>query len=158
MMNLKSPRTLLVVNLVVGSLLGLLAIRGLASLSASDDQAAVSITGAEPVVFDSENDWTSARITLRNNGGRRMVVKVTEPDCDCSLKANRISIAPHQEQVFEFEIGSGSIRYSKTLAVDLLTNDPKNPRLPVTLQVLGSQEQTLELPTGAKSVLVSVSE
>ena len=144
------------INFVIGIAVGLLVARTLAGVVRSDDRASISITAVKPLVYDAENEWASAKITLRNNGSRRMVAKVTEPDCDCSIRTDELRIKPGEERVLEFAVGSNSIRFAKTLRVDILTNDPEKPRLPVTVQVLGGEEndEPDDLPVNAKSVLV----
>ena len=145
----------LVVNLLAGSLLGLLMIYCLAAfVSSGQRQASASIVSTEPLEIDATQEWVPARIVLRNSGGLRMIVNVSETGCHCSLKADDLIVQPYEQETLEFKVNTRAIGVAKTLSVEISTNDPNNPILPVVLPVVGiANNKIVGLPAGARSVL-----
>ena len=101
--------------------------------------AEASIVQALPIAYDSASEWCSAKITVRNDGYRRLLACTEDMQCGCTLKSPTVRIAPKSQKEIVIPVFSNSIRDRKSLTILVKTNAPNQKRIEVTLPVTGTQ-------------------
>ena len=152
----RNQLTIAIIGCLVSTFACLLGVRMFAvEFRTAEPCVRTTVVEVVPIMFDSASEWTKAEVVIRNDGNRRMVARVEDPDCDCSLKAKAVRIEPRKQKRLEFYVYSRSIRNSMTLNVQLATNDSANSEIPVTFEIKGT-EGNLNVPENAKSVLTMI--
>ena len=94
-----------------------------------------------------------AEFTIRNRGRKRLTVNAKNFDCDCYLGAQgSLVIPPGREKVMSLPISMQAIARLSEIRLQLDTNDPAQPRVPIRIKVVGAPPL---VPEGAFSVMQS---
>jgi len=98
---------------------------------------------AEPTV--------DAVFEIGNLGQRRLVVNPRETNCDCTVgKQAAIVVPPGESGELRLSLEMHRLRHRDQITFSLGTNDPNQPIVPVSIQILGRPPL---VPVGATSVL-----
>ena len=113
--------------------------------------ARAEVVAVDTVTWKAGQKFLPARVAVRNIGSRRLVAKLTDPDCKCSFKTETLRLEPGEEKEFNFHLFGEALRTSTGFSVVLRTNDLENISIPLTIPVEGTQG-SLGL-SGTESVL-----
>lgn len=152
-MNSRSPVTLLL-YVVLGVTIPLVGMKIAGSVrAASPDRpsARAEVAAIDTITWKAGEKFLPARVAVRNTGSRRLVAKLTDPDCRCTIKTKTLRIEPGEEKEFNFYLYGEALRTSTGFPVVMRTNDTKNTSIPLTIPVEGT-EGNLGI-SGTESVL-----
>lgn len=120
-----------------------------------DQQAMVEaqIEVSNPVLhvrYDSNLEAAWPKLPIGNAGDKRLIVRTREANCDCFLKEASVVIAPNESKHLPLRLPMHALAYRSEINLVLVTNDPQQPTLPVTIVV---EDSLPGIPASAVSVL-----
>lgn len=111
----------------------------------------------DPAAFDLgrilDGEHVSKKILLRNAGRAELVIREIKSDCGCTVvdlppEARRIAPGETREVSISFDSTGRARPEAQTKRITILSNDPVNPEVVVTLDVLVESEYRLS-PAGS---------
>ena len=117
--------------------------------------AKIKLATADIAIQYSESKPTvDAVFEIENLGNRRLVVNPRETSCDCTVgKQAAIVVLPGDSGELRLPLSMERLRYRDQITFSLGTNDPNQPIVPVSIQILNRPPL---VPIGATSVLENI--
>ena len=148
---------LLVINFIVSALVCVIAARVGASYAfvPLDQQTVVEakVEVKNPslrVRYDSRQETAQPRLPIRNVGGKRLIVRTREASCDCFLRDASLVVAPGETKNLPLRLPMHALAYASQFDLMLVTNDPQQPNIPLTIIV---EDSLASISASAVSVL-----
>ena len=111
-------------------------------------------SSAIAIQYNESQPSVDAVFDITNLGNRRLVVNPRETNCDCTVgKQAAIVVLPGESGQLRLPLTMQKLRYRDQITFSLGTNDPSQPFVPVSIQVLNRPPL---VPIGATSVLENV--
>ena len=108
-------------------------------------------SSAIAIQYSESKPTVDAVFEIKNVGDRRLVVNPRETNCDCTVgKQAAIIVAPKESGELRLSLSMKQVRYRDQVTFSLGTNDPNQPFVPVSIQILNRPPL---VPVGATSVL-----
>ena len=108
-------------------------------------------SSAIAIKYNESQPSVDAVFKIKNLGSRRLVVNPRETNCDCTVgKQAAIVVAPGDSDELRLSLSMEKLRDRDLITFSLGTNDPKQPFVPVSIQILNRPPL---VPVGATSVL-----
>ena len=110
-------------------------------------------SSAISVQYSESETMVDAIFKIKNLGSRRLVINPRETHCDCTVgKQAAIVVLPGERGELRLPLAMEKLRYRDQITFSLGTNDPSQPFVPVSIQILNRPPL---VPIGATSVLES---
>ncbi|MDA8563439.1 hypothetical protein N9L06_03200 [Mariniblastus sp.] len=102
------------------------------------------------VHYNANQEAAYPKLPIRNLGGKRLIVRTREASCDCFLREASLVIAPGETKNLPLTLPMHALAYASQFNLMLVTNDPQQPNIPVTIIV---EDSLASLSARAVSVL-----
>ena len=111
-------------------------------------------SSAISVQYSETQPTVDAVFEIKNLGDRRLVVNPRETNCDCTVgKQAAIVVLPGESDELRLSLSMERLRFRDQITFSLGTNDPDQPTVPVSIQILNRPPL---VPIGATSVLENI--
>lgn len=111
-------------------------------------------SSAIAIQYSESQPTVNAIFEIKNLGNRRLVVNPRETNCDCTVgKQAAIVVPPGQSDELRLSLSMKQLRHRDQISFSLGTNDPNQPFVPVTIQILNRPPL---VPVGATSVMENI--
>ena len=108
-------------------------------------------SSAIAIQYSESQPTVDAVFEIKNLGDRRLVVNPRETNCDCTVgKQAAIIVPPGESGEFRLPLSMKRLGNRDQVTFSLGTNDPNQPIVPVSIQIL---DRPPFVPVGATSVL-----
>ena len=103
------------------------------------------------VQYSESESKVDAVFKMKNLGDTRLVINPRETNCDCTVGPQAaIVVEPGESGELRLPLSMEKLRYRDEITFSLGTNDPNQPFVPVSIQILNRPPL---VPVGAVSVL-----
>lgn len=100
--------------------------------------------------YDADQPSVQLTLPIRNSGGKRLIIRTREANCDCFLRKASTIVAPGESEDLLLQFPMHALAYFHQIDLMLVTNDPQQPTVPVTIKV---HDSLPGIPANAVSVL-----